>query len=270
MTHDTTRGFIEVAGEDRVHFLQGILTQDVTALTQAPILFSALLTPQGKIAHDFFLLADGERIILDTAAATQETLLKRLGLYKLRAKVTLRDISAEWQVGYHPAEGLADPRHPDLPRRIYRGGGAMAVEEYHRRRIALGVPDGATDLMEDVALDAGYDLLNAVSFSKGCYVGQEVTARMHYKQIARRGFYIVEAGHDLPAAGTPVHYGELIAGTLRGSLGRQGLAMLKFGEVAQAQISHTTLTVDNHPLHVRAPEWLAPKLALFREAHAEQ
>ena len=146
----------------------------------------------------------------------------------------------------------------------------MTIDEYHRRRIALGVPDGATDLMDDVAMDAGYDLLHAISFSKGCYVGQEVTARMHYKQIARRGFYIVESDHDLPVAGTPVHYGELIAGTLRGSHGRQGLAMLKFGEVAAAMAAHAALTVDNRPVSVRAPAWLAPKLALFQEAHRKQ
>lgn len=284
---DTARGFIEVGGEDRVAFLQGIVTQDVELLKTSPLLFAAILTPQGKLAHDFFLFAHKDAILLDTPAQHTEVLIKRLTMYKLRARVTLRDVSGAWKVAYVHEGGLPDPRHPQLPQRSYslltqpsprQGEGAsgarsegVSVVEYHQRRLALGIPESPFDTTaDDVAMDLGYDLLNAISFTKGCFVGQEVTARMHHKQVARRGFYLVESTAPLPASGTEIKAGETKVGTLRGTQGMKGLALLKFEEVEAAIDRNTALTVDSRPLQVSAPAWIAPKLALFHAARENQ
>lgn len=292
MHTDATRAIIEITGDDRTNFLQGLITQDITHLRDARGLFAALLSPQGKILHDFFLLQHGESIVLDCDATQKDALLKRLTMYKLRAKVSLRDASDAWRVAYrtratHAAVGhvtdkktclvLTDPRAAELGERVYFSPdiaevkNTASMEEYHGHRMRLGVPDNARDIVDDVALDAGYDLLGAVSFTKGCFVGQEVTARMHYKNIARRGFYIVESGGEsLPASGTPIKAGGVAVGTLRGSAGTLGLAMLKFEETEAALENGTALLVDNITLNVHAPAWLQPKLAQFRAARENQ
>ncbi len=141
--------------------------------------------------------------------------------------------------------------------------GVMSTAEYHARRLSLGIPD-STDIAEDTLLDAGYDLLHGVSFTKGCFVGQEVTARMHYKNIARRGFYKVE-GKDLQA-GSTITAGGATIGTLRSP----GLAMLKFEEIERAAAEKLDFSVDNKPVKITAPAWLAPKLALFHAAGEKQ
>ena len=292
MHTDATRAIIELTGEDRSHFLQGITTQDITHLRDARGLFSALLSPQGKILHDFFLMAHGEAILLDCHAAQKDALVKRLTMYKLRAKVTLRDATGDWHVSYrtsatHANVGhvsdkksclvMTDPRAAELGERLYFKPhvtdikNTVSVEGYHRHRMRLGIPDGARDIAEDVALDAGYDALGAVSFTKGCFVGQEVTARMHYKNIARRGFYVVEAeAAQLPPSGTPITADGVSIGTLRGSIGGLALAMLKFEETEASLLNGTTLLVDNKEVHVHAPAWLQPKLAQFRAARENQ
>lgn len=290
MHADATRALLRITGDDRVAFLQGILTQDVQKLKPECGLFAALLSPQGKLQHDFFLIPHGDSILLDTDAAQKDTLLKRLSMYKLRAKVALADASAHFTVAYrlqaeHATIGhithkkhltlLTDPRAAELGERLYIEDGGMVPkhtitpEAYHAHRIALGIPDGTRDLVDDTALDAGYDLLNAVSFTKGCYVGQEVTARMHYKNIARRGFYHVEAQSDLPASGKLVSNG-ITLGELRGSQGTQGLAMLKFDETETALEQGTPIHVDNAALQVSSPAWLHSKLAQFRAARSTQ
>ena len=274
-TYDTSRAIIEISGEDRVSFLQGIVTQDVNLLAPDTLLFAAILTPQGKLAHDFFMLPQGGTILLDTPHTLKDALIKRLTMYKLRAKVTLRDASREWQVSYAGTGGYADPRHPEMPHRIYSPPTThhplLTTEEYHSRRIALGVPESPYDTNEnDVAMDLGYDLLNAISFTKGCYVGQEVTARMHYKQIARKGFFTAMSANALPASGAGITADGIPIGTLRGSHGGRGLALIKFEEYEVAIGRNTPFLVDKQPLELAAPSWLAPKLAQFHASREKQ
>jgi folate-binding protein YgfZ len=273
---DSARAFIEITGEDRISFLQSIITQDVTLLATSPLLFAAILNPQGKLAHDFFLFAHQEAIILDTPDIQKEALLKRLTMYKLRAKISLRDVSGEWHVGYLERGGFADPRHADMPHRLYHAprtthhAPPLSIETYHQARLALGIPESPFDVMDDTAMDLGYDLLHAISFTKGCYVGQEVTARMHHKQIARRGFYIVEGDTALPAPGAEIKAGDTKVGTLRGAIGSKGLALLKFEEMEAAIDRNIPLTVDSQPIQAKAPAWLAPKLAQFHATRENQ
>jgi folate-binding protein YgfZ len=227
-----TRAFIRITGEDRVSFLQGLLTQDVTRLSEEKIQFAAMLSPQGKILHDMFLIHLDDAILLDTQAAYADTLLKRLSLYKLRAKVSIEALTTpDTQGAALPA--LPDPRHPELAQRH-----CLSPVTCHLP-LSLGIPELGRDFAPDsvVALDAGYDLLHAVSFSKGCYVGQEVTARMHYKNIARRGFY---------------------------QLWREGavakLALLRFEDHAPIGSS---LVVEGITYEPRLPGWMLPKYEKF-------
>ncbi len=224
-----TRAFLSISGDDRISFLQGILTQDVTKLAEQKIQFAALLSPQGKILHDMFLIDLGDAILIDTQAAYVETLLKRLMMYKLRAKVTIAPVNLE--SGIWNLEPLPDPRHPQLPH--------YSTRTTHHSPLAFGIPELGRDFEADsvVPLDAGYDLLHAISFTKGCYVGQEVTARMHYKSIARRGFYVLSRG------GAP-----------------ERLALLKFEEVG-GEAGEVTLAGESY--QAQLPEWMAPKFAQF-------
>ena len=244
---DSSRSLIALSGEDVETFLQGILTQDIKKLNESKIQFAALLSPQGRILHDMFVVAGDNVVYLDTPTAMKELLIKRLTMYRLRAKVAIRDVSAEFGVSY-PAAGLPDPRHPDLPHRLYGPTTEFAElsAQAHETTLALGIPDSAKDFEADsvVAMDAGYDLLNAISFTKGCYVGQEVTARMHYKNIARRGFYRLESDIAPPR-----------------------LALLKFEEVEAAG---GIVTVDNTTYHAHLPAWMAPKFYQFKTASEKQ
>lgn len=291
MQVDSTRAIIALSGEDRIAFLQGLLTQDMNALREDRGLFAALLSPQGKILHDMFLLAHDDSVLMDVTADQKDALLKRLNMYKLRAKVTLADVSDQWQIAYrqradHATIGhvtrkpkkciMTDPRAAEMGARLYLQHGleerpkqTFTMEQYHLHRLRLGIPDSA-DIHDDVALDAGYDALNAISFSKGCYVGQEVTARMHYKQINRRGFYTLEAPSALPAFGHAIMAGDVDAGELRSHCGSIGLAMLKFEVIERAVQQGTPITVHNLKLTIHAPAWLHPKLAQFRAAHEKQ
>lgn len=245
-----TRSYIEVGGDDRVAFLQGILTQDVSRLDEQKIQFAALLSPQGKLLHDIFLIDRGEHILIDTASAFVETLMKRLSMYKLRAKVTLAE-------GTAPTTIMADPRHGQLPP---LGAGNLA------ERVELGIPEFGIDIAPDsmTAMDAGYDLLNAISFTKGCYVGQEVTARMHYKSIARKGFFIVSAIDPL-TPGASIMVAERSIGTLSSVFENKALAFLKF-EDAMTGVPN----VDGRPVKVSVPGWMEPKLALFESGAKNQ
>ena len=239
-----TRALIRISGTDAVHFLQGILTQDVTKLAEQKIQFAALLSPQGKILHDMFLVAVDDGILIDSAAKYKDMLLKRLAMYKLRAKVEIADVSEAWCVVLDDAQGLPDPRHQDLPKRHYAIHNSPLTN--HHSPITLGIPELGVDFEPDsiTAMDAGYDLLNGISFTKGCYVGQEITARMHYKNIARRGFYVLE-----------------------NEAGSKHLAMLKFEDVEAAA---GRVTVENVTFTATLPGWMQPKLKLFKRAHENQ
>ncbi len=228
-----TRAFLHIRGEERVSFLQGIVTNDVSKLNDDKIQFAALLSPQGKILHDMFLVAVDNAILIDTQAAYKDTLMKRLMMYKLRAKVMIEEVTMhDAPCAVH--QPLPDPRHPELPPRDYTFY-PNPESQIPNPSCSLGIPELGRDFEPDqiVALDAGYDLLHAVSFTKGCYVGQEVTARMHYKNIARRGFHLLES-----------------------DLAPTRLALLKFEEVATAD---GRIVIDGITYRAHLPLWMQPK-----------
>ncbi|SFJ20963.1 YgfZ/GcvT domain-containing protein [Celeribacter neptunius] len=227
---ETARTVIEISGEDRMHFLQGLITNDVKRL-ETGALYAALLTPQGKFIVDFFLIPEGDVILMDVPASEAEALLKRLTMYKLRSKVTLTPTERHVSRGPGPAapEGaFADPRAPKMGWRAYDGRPSEEVD-WDAIRVAECIPEFGIELTPDTfILEAGFPRLNGVDFKKGCYVGQEVTARMHHKTELRKGLRTVSIEGAAPVGTEIKTETDKTAGTLFTQSGGQAIAYLRF------------------------------------------
>jgi folate-binding protein YgfZ len=256
---------IAVEGEDRVSFLQGLVSQDVTKAEPGRALWSALLTPQGKWLAEFFIMTDGERLLLDVEAENRDELIKRLSRFRLRAKVSVLPadyvVHAAWG-GPAPAvsDGLVaeDVRLPQAGFRILSRAGLAAnatLGEWDAHRIALGLPDGARDLEREktVLLEAGFDELGGISWTKGCYMGQELTARTRYRGLLKRRLVPVAIDGPAPAPGTIVMTAEgRDVGTMRSAEGAQGLALLRLEVLGGA----AALTAGDARLKPQVPAWM--------------
>lgn len=223
------RRIIDISGKDARSFLQGLVTNDLDKLEQG-LVYAALLTPQGKYMADFFLLARDEAIHLDADARLGDMLKQRLAMYRLRADVQLAESALKLSRGTGPAPdgALTDPRHPALGWRLYGAEEGEDGSDFDAIRVAHCIPETGSELgPETYILEAGFDRLNGVDFRKGCYVGQEVTARMKHKTELRKGFRTVEIegaaplGTEITAEGKPV-------GTLHTQAGSQAIAYLRF------------------------------------------
>jgi folate-binding protein YgfZ len=258
------RATVAVGGPDWRGFLQGLLTQDVEALAAGELRYGALLTPQGRLLMDLFILGTDEGALLDVAADRREDLIRRLTMYRLRAKATIEaaDVPvAALLGGDSPGDGWhVDPRTAEMG---WRGYGAVAPagaatgpqEAYAARRIALAVPDMA-DFGEDATypIEANLDLLNAIDFKKGCFVGQETTSRMKRRgQIKSRMLPVRFAGAP-PAAESEVLKGELRAGVVKSGVEGAALALLRLDRI------DGTLTVDGRAVTVEGPGWMGELL----------
>ena len=202
------RALIRVAGEDVRGFLQGLVTQDVIGLDASGPRWSGLLTPQGKALFDFLLWADGDAVLIDCAADAAEALARRLAVYRLRRPITIE--RTEGAVHWSPGgdAGVPDPRLPALGRR-WLGGAGEPVGGWLAHRLSLGVAEGVAELGSDKTLwlEVNARELNGVSFTKGCYVGQENTARMHHRAKVNRR--LVVAPLTEPGERTRATYPEL-------------------------------------------------------------
>ncbi len=259
------RGVVAVAGDDRVTFLQGLVSNDVAAAAPGRAVWAALLTPQGRWLADFFILADGERLLLDCERAQAPMLVQRLMRYRLRARAELHDLSGALQV--HAAWGgrpdlppgviaAADPRLPQAGWRILADHVLPTTADaaaWDAHRIALGLPDGSRDLEAEksVLLEAGFDELNGISWSKGCYMGQELTARTKYRGLVKRRLVPVAIEGAPPAPGTPITRDGAEAGVLRSVAGGMALALLR------TEMMGGPLVCGGARLAVRPPAWLA-------------
>jgi len=226
------RSVIKIGGEDARSFLQGLITNDINKLSRDAALYAAMLTPQGKYLFDFMMYDDGEAVLLDCEAARKDELLKRLNMYKLRAKVQIEDLPNHFV--YSANEGFVDPRHAGLGKRIIAEGKNKSGDfaEYQRKRISLGVPDSA-DFIPDKSfiLQYRFEELNGVDFKKGCYVGQEVTARTKHRGTIRKSLYIVEGQGDLPQFGNEILDDGKVVGVMLGSERDAGLALCEIEAV---------------------------------------
>jgi folate-binding protein YgfZ len=256
------RGVIEVGGEDRITFLQGLVSNDVTEAGPGRAVWAALLTPQGKWLADFFLLADEDRLLLDCERGQIPMLLQRLMRFRLRSKVTMSAVEdlavyTAWDgVPTSPAIMAADPRLPKAGWRLLSATPlpTTALEvDWDRHRLALGLPDGSRDLEAEktVLLEAGFDELHGVSWSKGCYMGQELTARTRYRGLLKRRLVPVAVTGPLPAPGTPILRDGIEVGTMRSGRDQAGLAVLRL------EAMHTSLTCGEARLMPRVPAWLS-------------
>jgi folate-binding protein YgfZ len=257
------RGVVELAGDDRVSFLQGLVSNDVARAAPGTAVWTALLTPQGKWLADFFILAEGARLLLDCERAQAAMLVKHLSRYRLRAAVTLRDVSEDFAV--HAAWGDApevvgvvapDPRLPEAGWRVLASApieGALPAAAFQAHRLALGLPDGSRDMDErSVLLEAGFDELGGVSWTKGCYMGQELTARTKYRGLVKRRLVPVDVDGPMPEPGTSVLLGTQEVGVLRFGAEGKAMALLRLEALAEGAV----LTSGVSGLTVRLPSWM--------------
>jgi len=249
------RAVVALSGPDARTLLQGLITNDIDKLKPGAALYAALLTPQGKILFDF-LISEGEgAVLLDCAGAQAEALAKRLTMYRLRAKV---EIGIRPQLAVVWGEGFTDPRLAALGKRsiVARAEtAALPSDAYREHRLGLGVPEG-TDFGSDkmFALDAGLEELHGVSFEKGCYVGQELTARMKHRGTARKRLLVIESDSALPPPGTDVTAAGQSLGEIVSGYGTRGFALIRLDRLEQA--GGAAIAAGNVPARLVKQSWL--------------
>jgi folate-binding protein YgfZ len=241
------RGLLRVAGEDSRSFLQGLVTCDMDKVSRQDAGFGALLTPQGKILFDFLIFEDQDGFLLDVDAALAAPLIKRLTMYKLRARVSLSEalplgVMALWDGAVSGGLEFDDPRHAGLGRRAIlardeaKGAATTTNADYEAHRILCGVPRGGVDFAYGDAFphDVDMDLINGVDFRKGCYVGQEVVSRMEHRGTARKRIVPVRLRGQAPAPGTEIRAGGIAVGTMGSAARERGLAMIRTDRAEEA------------------------------------
>ncbi len=271
------RSVIAVGGPDRVDFLQGLISNDTTKVTPGHPIWAALLTPQGRFLNDMFVVdAGNDTLLLETERERAAGLARKLSMYKLRSKVTVEDrgTTLEVAVAYGadaaatlPIAGttsFVDPRLPELGLRVIAPAGTAAAaleatgfsaaptHAYDALRLVLGVPDGSRDLPVEKALllESGFDELHGVDWDKGCYMGQELTARTKYRGLIKRRLFPVKVEGPLPAPGTVIKRDGREVGEIRSGTGDRALAML------QLDARDGALTAEGVRILPEVPAWM--------------
>ncbi len=284
MTYDTPvsplvpldRGVLRLAGPDRIAFLQGLITNDVGAAGPGRGIYACLLTPQGKFVHDFFVVELGDSLLIECEGGRQADLLARLKTYRLRSKVELADESGSWAAFAGPTEGgfdgalesaiaYADPRSPALGMRFLAPrahAGAVPAGDgvvYDRLRIAEAAPDGSRDMEvgKAILLENNIDLLNGIAWTKGCYIGQELTARTHYRGLVKKRLVPVQIDGAVPQTGAPLIENGVEIGEMRSSCGDLGLALLRLEIIRRG----ASVIVEGCALTPRPPARLVAAIA---------
>lgn len=284
------RGVLSVSGPDARKFLQGLISNDVEKVSEERAIHAAFLTAQGKYLFDFMIAEVGGALLLDCEADRLADFQKRLKLYKLRSDVTVEDVSANFTVlavtgedaskafGLGDGAGVAkaidggavftDPRHAGLGARAIVGTDRLAdfiaasgltegtLDAYDLARIKLGVPDGSRDMQleKTILLEAGFDELNGVDWKKGCYMGQELTARTKYRGLVKRRLMPVRIlDGEMPAPGTPVMRDDREVGEIRSGAGTMALAMLRVNVLED--LEHAVLSAGGSTLLPEKPDW---------------
>jgi tRNA-modifying protein YgfZ len=284
------RSIVRVSGEDAKKLLQGLVSNDMELLESEPAMHAALLSPQGKILFEFFVVKAGVDFLLETAAAQASSLLKRLQLYKLRAKVEIADAAADYRVfglwgelSIDACRGpgriaFVDPRLAQLGARIIAeakvaselaaaaGRPSATAQDWHAHRIGLGVPEAVRDypLGDTFLHEANFDKLAGVSFSKGCFVGQEVASRMQHRGGGRKRVVPVEGTAAL-TPGSAVMAGTVGLGSVGSVQSNRGLALIRLDRAAEALAAGTVLTAGAIPITLIKPVWGSLELAPARQ-----
>ena len=274
------RGVVKVSGEDARNFLNGLVTTDVSELKPGQAKFGALLTPQGKIIADFLITeapaGHGGGFLFDCPRALAQALTDKLRFYKLRAKLTVENLSdslgviAAWggDLAMQPDLTFTDPRAPTLGTRILApqdlaekvavliGADLVGPEAYEAHRIACGAPRGGLDFIYGDAFphETNMDRLHGVDFDKGCYVGQEVVSRMQHRGTARTRTVKIILDGPSPETGSPILAGDKQVGTVGSTADNKGLALVRTDRVAEALAAGLALTAGGLPLRLAEPE----------------
>ena len=289
------RGVVSLRGDDARGFLQGLVTNDVERVSEENAIWAALLTPQGKYLFDFFIVEMMGALVLDCEGARVDELMSLLKRYKLRSKVDISDDSADWVVvalagtdadsdalvgfegragGFAGGTCFVDPS--------YGGAGARAIlprdgigqldaagfergdaEDYDIHRLVCGLPDGSRDLIVDKSypMENGFDPLHGIAWDKGCYVGQEMTARMRYRATMKRALLPVEIEGEGAVPGTPVTQAGKDAGEMRSSCNGIGLALLRIDALETLQTGGAPLRAGSAVLTPMRPPYVTPQAA---------
>ncbi|MDV7339201.1 folate-binding protein [Terasakiella sp. A23] len=260
------RGVLLIEGDDRLEFLQGLISNDINKVSDKNAIYSAFLTPQGKFICDFFVIGSGDGLLIDLQDDALPAFKKKLTMFKLRANVTIKDVSDDYDVVAVFGEGsvdqdgvFADPRLKSAGYRgiiakgtAVEGASEASFEDYDLHRIKLGLPDGNRDMTPEksILLENGFDELNGVDWDKGCYMGQELTARTKYRALIKKRLFPVKLSGDAPQAGTDIISGEKNVGELHSSQGDYALATIKLDAV------ETELSANGVALEVIKPDWM--------------
>lgn len=286
-----SRGVLRIEGPDARAFLQGLISNDVNKVSPTRAIYATFLTPQGRFLHDFFIAEAGGALLFDCEAARLDDLKRRLGMFKLRSKVAIADVSAIFAVAVitgdeattelglaadagtaKPWEGgsvFVDPRlataglRAILPRdrasQILAQAGIVRGDfaDYERRRLSLGLPDGSRDMPVEKAiiLENGLDELNGIDWNKGCYLGQELIARTKHRGLVRKRLMPVAIEGPTPDPGTPVMAGDKEAGEMHSAMDGVGLAMLRLEFLERAE--PRAFTAGKARLTPKKPDWAA-------------
>ncbi len=246
------RALLRITGEDHVDFLQNLLTNDIHKARRGEMLYALLLTPQGKFLFDFFISKNGaDGFLVDVQKSQIDELVKKLTLYRLRARVEFvrKDDLKVWFIWnqhnekkFSEKNSFRDPRHADLGWRMISTTTPQNItpaspENYTSRRIALGIPEAGCELTpERFPLECNLDKLNAIDFNKGCYIGQEVTSRLHHRaEGGRRRLAIVKSDHPLAPPGTSILIETQLVGQLLSAQGNIGLAVIRRDRLSTTQ-----------------------------------
>lgn len=265
------RAVLQISGDDATAFLQGLITNNIEHAVTDRALYATTLTPQGKFLHDFFILPHAGGYLMECSRAAQQALAAQLRKFKLRAKVQIDDtplgVAAIWScASVKSAETVLvflDPRlttlgsraillsEAALPALAAQGCTAAQSSDYDLHRLALGVPEGYRDLIPEKSfpLDYRFDLLHGIDFNKGCYIGQEVTARMKHRGTLRKQIYCVRGETSLPPQGTMITVNGVSIGEMRSSQGTIGLALVRrdayeAADTTQAMAGETLVTLS--------------------------
>ncbi|MCA0433641.1 MAG: folate-binding protein [Proteobacteria bacterium] len=254
-----SRAVIRLAGENVLHFLHNLLTMDVDHLAPGHLAYGALLSPQGKIQHELFVHNQGDAVFIDCVAGQRDELLRKLMMYRLRAKISIEPAEGLSVVAdpERPVDGIAaDPRHDGLGARLLTAhAGEPDDGSYRAFGLALGIGDGALDIGQNEFFphEANLDLLNGVNFRKGCYVGQEVVSRMQHRGTARSRLLPVSCGGPAPPKGTAITSGETLVGTLLSSQDHRAMAVIRLDRLAEVKAPLLSADVS---IHVHKPGWM--------------